>query len=183
MDFSVIACIACASDRCNAIETLGRNHVHNKLIQGLDLAHSLDANVAHKKWISMFGARISRLSGKVLISNLHSVQTEVAVCIVGYCPTWCHDGSNRHYSIQSQHICGICGTRLWTQSELALSHVARAEWRCLRLQFTGSKCENPHSYSCPFSQRLNIFFKTYDFSGPKLDRIYQKKKKLKKMFI
>ena len=44
---SVLACIACASDRCNAIETLSRNHVHNKLIEGPHPAHSLDANVAH----------------------------------------------------------------------------------------------------------------------------------------
>ena len=43
----VPTCIACASDRCNAIDTLCRNHVHNKLMKGLDPAHSLDANVAH----------------------------------------------------------------------------------------------------------------------------------------
>ena len=43
----VLACIACASDRCNAINTLCRNHVHNKLIEGPDSAHSLDANVTH----------------------------------------------------------------------------------------------------------------------------------------
>ena len=42
----VLACIACASDRCNAIDTIRRNHVHNKLMEGLDHAHSLDANVA-----------------------------------------------------------------------------------------------------------------------------------------
>ena len=41
----VLACIACASDRCDAIGTLDRNHVHNMLMEGLDLAHSLDANV------------------------------------------------------------------------------------------------------------------------------------------
>ena len=43
----VLACIACASDRCNAIDTLWRNHVHNKLIEGPDPAHSLDANLAN----------------------------------------------------------------------------------------------------------------------------------------
>ena len=43
----VLACIACASDRCNAIETLRRNHVHIKLIEGPDPAPSLDAHVAH----------------------------------------------------------------------------------------------------------------------------------------
>ena len=43
----VLACIACVSDRCNAIDTLRRNHVHNKLMEGPHLAHSLDANVAH----------------------------------------------------------------------------------------------------------------------------------------
>ena len=42
----VLACIACASDRCNAIDTLCRNHVHDKLTEGPDPAHSLDANVA-----------------------------------------------------------------------------------------------------------------------------------------
>ena len=43
----VLACIACASDRCNAIDTLRGNHVQNKLIEGIDPAHSLDADVAH----------------------------------------------------------------------------------------------------------------------------------------
>ena len=43
----VLACMACASDRCNAIDTLCRNHVHYKLMEGPDLAYSLDANVAH----------------------------------------------------------------------------------------------------------------------------------------
>ena len=42
----VLACIACASDRCDAIDTLCRNHMHNKLM-GHGPAHSLDANVAH----------------------------------------------------------------------------------------------------------------------------------------
>ena len=36
----VLACIACASDRCNAIDTLWRNHVHSKLMDGPDPAHS-----------------------------------------------------------------------------------------------------------------------------------------------
>ena len=43
----VLACIACASDRCNAIHTLSRNHVHNKLMEGPNPPHFLDANVAH----------------------------------------------------------------------------------------------------------------------------------------
>ena len=43
----VQACIACANDRCNAIDIPTRNHVHNKLIEGLDSAHSLDAKVVH----------------------------------------------------------------------------------------------------------------------------------------
>ena len=43
----VLACIACARDHCNGIDTLYRNYVHNKLTVGPDLAHSLDANVAH----------------------------------------------------------------------------------------------------------------------------------------
>ena len=43
----VLACIACASGRRNAIDTLCRNHVHNRLTEGPDPAHSLDANVAH----------------------------------------------------------------------------------------------------------------------------------------
>ena len=37
----VLACIACASERCNAIDTLCRNHVHNKLTEGLGPEHSL----------------------------------------------------------------------------------------------------------------------------------------------
>ena len=41
----VLECIACASERCNAIDTLCRNHVHNKLTEGPEPAHSLDANV------------------------------------------------------------------------------------------------------------------------------------------
>ena len=47
----VLACIARANGRCNAIDTnvsnLCRNHVHNKVMEGPDPAHSLDANVAH----------------------------------------------------------------------------------------------------------------------------------------
>ena len=43
----ILACIACASERCNAIDTLCRNHVHNKLTEGPEPAHSLDADVAH----------------------------------------------------------------------------------------------------------------------------------------
>ena len=43
----ILACIACVSERCNAIDTLCRNHVHNKLTEGPDPAHSLDADVAH----------------------------------------------------------------------------------------------------------------------------------------
>ena len=43
----VLACIACASDRSNAIDTLRRHHVHNKLMEAPDPAHSRDANVAH----------------------------------------------------------------------------------------------------------------------------------------
>ena len=39
--------MACASDRCSAIDTLKRNHVHNKLIQGPDLAHSIKATVTN----------------------------------------------------------------------------------------------------------------------------------------
>ena len=43
----VLACITFASDRCNAIDTLLRNHVHYKLMEGPSPAHSLDANIAH----------------------------------------------------------------------------------------------------------------------------------------
>ena len=43
----VLECIACASERCNAIDTLSRNHVHNKLTEGPETAQSLDADVAH----------------------------------------------------------------------------------------------------------------------------------------
>ena len=43
----VLACAAYARDRCNGIDTLHRNHVHNKLTEGRDPAHSLDANVTH----------------------------------------------------------------------------------------------------------------------------------------
>ena len=43
----VLVCIACASDRCNAIDTLWRNHVHNKLMTGPEPEDSLDAKVAH----------------------------------------------------------------------------------------------------------------------------------------
>ena len=42
-----LACIACASNRCNAIDTISRNHVHNKLTKGPDHKLSLDATVAH----------------------------------------------------------------------------------------------------------------------------------------
>ena len=42
---TVLECIACASNRCNAIDTLRRNHVHNKLMEVPDPTHSLD--VAH----------------------------------------------------------------------------------------------------------------------------------------
>ena len=49
-----LACIACASDRCNAINTLRRNHVHNKLMEGPDPAQSLDASVAHSTKNRMF---------------------------------------------------------------------------------------------------------------------------------
>ena len=65
----VLACIACASDRCNAIETLRWNHGHNKLVEGPDSAHSLDANVAHstKKHLS--------LPLDILWNSLHRVAT------------------------------------------------------------------------------------------------------------
>ena len=43
----VLECIAPASERCNAIDTLCRNHVHNKLTEGPEPAHSLDADIAH----------------------------------------------------------------------------------------------------------------------------------------
>ena len=43
----VLECIACASERCNAIDTLCRNHVHNKLTEAPEPAHSRDADVAH----------------------------------------------------------------------------------------------------------------------------------------
>ena len=33
-----LACTACTSDRCNAIETRWRNHVHNILLDGPDAA-------------------------------------------------------------------------------------------------------------------------------------------------
>ena len=35
------------SDRYDAIDTLKREHVHNKLIEGPDRTHSLDAKIAH----------------------------------------------------------------------------------------------------------------------------------------
>ena len=38
----VLACIACISDHCNAIDTLCRNHVHNKLVEGLHPPHPLE---------------------------------------------------------------------------------------------------------------------------------------------
>ena len=43
----VLACIACAGESCNAIYTLLWDDVHNKLMEGHDPPHSLDANVAH----------------------------------------------------------------------------------------------------------------------------------------
>lgn len=44
-----IACMACAKGRCNATNTRSRNHVHNKLEEGSDHAHSFKA--AHStKW-------------------------------------------------------------------------------------------------------------------------------------
>ena len=43
----VLTCVACASDHCNACAILWRNHMHNMLIEGPDLAHSLETNVAH----------------------------------------------------------------------------------------------------------------------------------------
>ena len=42
----VLACIVCASDCRNALDTLSCNHAHNNLIEGPDCAHSLDANIA-----------------------------------------------------------------------------------------------------------------------------------------
>ena len=46
MGRGVLARIACASDRRDAIDTLSRNHVHHELMEGPDPEHSLDANVA-----------------------------------------------------------------------------------------------------------------------------------------
>ena len=40
----VLECIACASERCNAIDTLCRNHVRDKLTEGPEPAHSLSLN-------------------------------------------------------------------------------------------------------------------------------------------
>ena len=37
----VLECIACASERCKAIDTLYRNHVHNKLMEGPNPAHKV----------------------------------------------------------------------------------------------------------------------------------------------
>ena len=42
----ILACIACASNRCNAIETLYENHVRNKLVEGPDL-HTLYMLTSH----------------------------------------------------------------------------------------------------------------------------------------
>ena len=36
----VLACLACARDRCNAIDTLSWNHVQKKLVKDPDPAHS-----------------------------------------------------------------------------------------------------------------------------------------------
>ena len=72
----VLACIACASDRWNAIDTLCRNHVHNKLMEGLDRAHSLDANVVHSTKIrsdlSDNATFISKANFGAQISSQHS---------------------------------------------------------------------------------------------------------------
>lgn len=43
----LLACIACAKDRCNAIDTPSRNFVDNKLIGGPAIARCLKANVVH----------------------------------------------------------------------------------------------------------------------------------------
>ena len=42
-----LACMACASERYNAIETRWRNHVHNILLDGPDAAQPLEAKDAH----------------------------------------------------------------------------------------------------------------------------------------
>lgn len=50
MDFSrcrVLADVTCAGACCNAMDTPSRNHEHNKLIEGPDPPHCLEANVAH----------------------------------------------------------------------------------------------------------------------------------------
>ena len=43
----VLARKTCATDRCNAIDTVSLNHEHNTLQETPDLAHSLEASVAH----------------------------------------------------------------------------------------------------------------------------------------
>ena len=69
----VLAYIACASDHCNAIDTLSRNHVHNKLMEGPDPAHSLDVNVAHstknRSDLSDNASYVSRAKGTNFVPN------------------------------------------------------------------------------------------------------------------
>ena len=43
----VLACVACGNGRFSTIGTLRKNNVDSKLIEALDLAHSLEANNTH----------------------------------------------------------------------------------------------------------------------------------------
>ena len=70
------ACMACASDRSNAIDIVWWNHVHNKLMEGPHPAHSLDANVAHstnnRSDLSDNAPYVSRAKGTNFVSAARS---------------------------------------------------------------------------------------------------------------
>ena len=72
----VLACIACASDYCNAIDT--RNCVHNKRMEGPNLAHSLDAYVAHSTKILMCQDQLSLSEFWVRILSQKKLRLRVA---------------------------------------------------------------------------------------------------------
>ena len=97
----VLACIACASDRCNTIDTLLRNNVRNKLLEGPDPAHSLDANVAHstknRSDLSHNAQYVSRAKGTNFVPDARS--------------RWCLSFLRSAFVVATRSCIGACSTK------------------------------------------------------------------------
>ena len=149
----VLACTACACDHWNAIDSLWVNHVYNKLIDGRDAAHSLDANVAHstKKSIGLIGQCIVCLKSEgpifffwctLPIVGSHFIRSTSVSCYVTSCPV--HTCNHRLITIFVLCVLSTRANIMWMRPSC---HAHRNS--ALQRSNTHTRAHNQHHSQAP----------------------------------